>query len=372
VDIYNKDMIKEKYLNIKICNPNIIYYKSKGFNCKFGEIIKVPIELVNKNSHIKITSICNNCGVEKMNILRNYYKCMNTSELKIYLCSKCSHIKNENTCLKKYGVSNHMKFPEIKEKIKNTCLKKYGVEHYSKTEEFKNKTHNTNFKKYGKHYFQTDKFKNKNKKILLEKYGVEYPMQSEIIKNKSKNTCLKKYGVSNVSKIEEIKNKKIITSLKNYDVKYPMQSKIIKDKMKLFCNEKYGCDHEMQNLEYFNNWLLKTYKIKYFKNTELFYQGSYELDFLENFENKFYIKNGLSFNYFFDNNKKVYFSDFYLPDFNLIIEIKSSYTFQQNKSINLLKEKTVLNSGYNFIFIIDKNYLNFLKIIELNVLHISS
>jgi hypothetical protein len=126
----------------------------------------------------------------------------------------------------------------------------------------------------------------------------------------------------------------------------------------------------MQNLEYFNYWLLKTYKIKTYRNTKLFYQGSYELDFLENFESKIHIKNGLSFDYFSKNKNHKYFSDFYLPEFNLIIEIKSSFTFYSNKSINLLKEQKVLNSGYNFIFIIDKDYSDFSKIIGLNDPHI--
>ena len=61
-------------------------------------------------------------------------------------------------------------------------------------------------------------------------------------------------------------------------------------------------------------------------------------------------------NLFFDNKNKIYFSDFYLENKNLIIEIKSSYTFNVDLKKNLAKQNACIEQGYNFIFIIDKNY----------------
>ena len=48
--------------------------------------------------------------------------------------------------------------------------------------------------------------------------------------------------------------------------------------------------------------------------------------------------------------------DFYLPDYNLIIEIKSSYTYNYDIERNITKKKYSIENGYNFIFIINKDY----------------
>ena len=53
---------------------------------------------------------------------------------------------------------------------------------------------------------------------------------------------------------------------------------------------------------------------------------------------------------------RVYHSDFYIPHLNLICEIKSSWTIFKDFKENLLKQQSCNNNGYNFIFIIDKNY----------------
>jgi len=47
----------------------------------------------------------------------------------------------------------------------------------------------------------------------------------------------------------------------------------------------------------------------------------------------------------------------------LIVEIKSLWWYNENLNINLFKQKQCLNDGYNFIFIIDKDYQIFENII---------
>lgn len=94
-----------------------------------------------------------------------------------------------------------------------------------------------------------------------------------------------------------------------------------------------------------------------YKETELNYRGKYELDFLEYCEiNNIDINNGFTIDYIFLNKNKKYHSDFYLEKYNLIIEIKSSYYYDLFKEQNLAKKKGSELAGYNFIFIIDKNY----------------
>lgn len=52
--------------------------------------------------------------------------------------------KRKETCLKKYGVENVNRVPEVREKIKQTCLEKYGVDNPAKNEAIKEKTKATN------------------------------------------------------------------------------------------------------------------------------------------------------------------------------------------------------------------------------------
>jgi len=72
----------------------------------------------------------------------------------------------------------------------------------------------------------------------------------------------------------------------------------------------------------------------------------------------------MTIKYEFNNKEKVYYPDFYYQPLNLIIEIKSSYTFYKDLDKNLIKQKQCLDKGYNFIFIIDKKYDEFEKLLN--------
>jgi hypothetical protein len=83
---------------------------------------------------------------------------------------------------------------------------------------------------------------------------------------------------------------------------------------------------------------------------------------LNKYFDKFKIENGPTIKYKFNNKEKIYFPDFYLPELNLIIEIKNSYLFKKNYEIINIKELYVKNKGYNYILILDKNYNEFKSI----------
>lgn len=78
---------------------------------------------------------------------------------------------------------------------------------------------------------------------------------------------------------------------------------------------------------------------------------------LYNYYKNITVEKGPIIKYNFDNNNKYYHSDFYLLKYNLICEIKSSYYYDKFISINKEKEKQSIKDGYNFIFIINKNYI---------------
>jgi hypothetical protein len=112
------------------------------------------------------------------------------------------------------------------------------------------------------------------------------------------------------------------------------------------------------------NRCFKIYLKKY-KEYNLHYQSTYELDFL-NFCDKKNIINEITdfkkcIKYLIDNNTTIYYPDFYVEKFNLIIEIKATYWYEKYLIKNQLKKEACENLGYNYLFIIDKNYFEFSK-----------
>jgi hypothetical protein len=305
-------MIKNKELKVKIAGPNIKYYRDKGLNIKNGEIINIPIDLINPNSHIKITAICDLCQKENLVSIKNYN--YQTKDNKKYTCHKCSIIKAKKTKKIRYGNENF----NNREKAQKTIFEKYNVDHISKIPGHYNKVIKTMNEKYGMHFSKTAEFKEKFKKSMNDNFGVDYPMESDIIRKKSENTLMNKYGVHNISQLKS-----------NFE-------KIKKSSL----------------------------NIKKYRDSNIYYQGSFELDFLEKFYNKIEISNAPSIKYNLNKSDHIYFPDFYIKSYNLIIEIKSSYFYNRDYKIIKEKEKFVINSGFNYLLILDKNYEEFIKTIE--------
>jgi hypothetical protein len=58
------------------------------------------------------------------------------------------------------------------------------------------------------------------------------------------------------------------------------------------------------------------------------------------------------FHYEYENTNHRYYPDIYIKSENLVIEVKSTYTFNKEKEKNLLKRDSVLNKNINFKFVI--------------------
>ena len=199
----------------------------------------------------------------------------------------------------------------------------------------------------------------KNKKTNIEKYGCENVFQIKEIKEKIVKTNNEKYGVDWITQSDNFKEKSKITNIERYGYENAAQSDLIQNKMKKTCMEKYGVENATQNIEIFNKQKMSAYKFFKYKNIELNYQGTYELDFLNRYIDKLNIKNGMTIKYKNNRKNRIYYPDFYIPNLNLIVEIKSSYTYNKELEKNLKKQKACMKQGYNFIFIIDKNYIEF-------------
>ena len=144
---------------------------------------------------------------------------------------------------------------------------------------------------------------------------------------------MNKYGVDNPSKSDIIKRQKEETTFKNYGVINPSQSAKLFEKAQV--SGKRIINHDCG----------------------LMYRGTYEKDFLDFcLSYDIEVKKGITIKYDFLGMEKYYHSDFYLPKLNLVCEIKSSYYYSLYKDKNICKKEGTIKLGYNFLFIIDKNY----------------
>ena len=312
-------MIITKTLKITITNNTRQYYSELGYKIPKtrNPEIEINIKDLPKHSNLKIECKCDICG-KICNISHHHYN-KNIKSTGTYSCKgKCSRIKFKNTCLENYGVENPFQNKNIKTKSKKTLQLKYNVDNISKSQTIKNLHKTRNMKLYGvKNYFDSYDFKIKSEKTIRKIYG----------------------DISNVFQNEEIKDKIKSTNLKRYGVEYPMQNIII-----------------------FNKQQTSGFNAKKYLKTELYYRGTYELDFLNKYK-QLKITNGKTIKYTLKNETRIYFPDFYYLEKNLIIEIKSDYYYNLCLEKNLAKQKACIDQGYNFIFIINKNYSEFEKII---------
>jgi hypothetical protein len=215
---------------------------------------------------------------------------------------------------------------------KNCCSKECDLKYYQLKKEQKF------LKKYGvTNYFLVKDFKEKREKTWLENYGVNHIFKNKVIKEKINLKIKEKYGTEN-----------------------PFESEEIKEKIKKILLQKYGVEHPSQNKIIFEKTQKSCFRRNQFKNTELHYQASYELDFLENFYDKFIIENAPSIQYKFNGKNKTYHPDFYIPSLNTIVEIKNSFLAKKDKMQIEEKKKATIANGFKYIIIIDKNYLEFL------------
>ena len=106
---------------------------------------------------------------------------------------------------------------------------------------------------------------------------------------------------------------------------------------------RYDCkecrkEYNIKNKEIFEKQQLNSYGLKKYKH--LYYRGTYELLFITEFEKLFDIndlENGFAIKYYNEGKPKIYFPDFIIKSRNKIIEIKSSWTYDNNGKNYLLK-----------------------------------
>jgi hypothetical protein len=394
-------MVLNNIVEISVNSSKTIHKLTNlGISSKIGDVIYLEIDKLWKGSNLKIDVLCDVCGYKK-SIQYNLYN-KNIKKYNLYACSNsCASFKNKLTSLEKYGIENFVNVEKSKEtkflkygdknyqnveKIKKTKLERWGDENFNNKEKIKQ----TNLNKWGVSCtLESDIIKEKIKKTNLQKYGNEDSRKSKIVVDKRKHTNLKKFGVESYMKTEEFIKKSKETSLERYGFLSPNQSDIIKkrkvksmiekygyisnscteeskEKLRRTNLERYGVEYPMQVLEFIEKQQRNSKKVvKYDDN--LYYQGSYEkhfLDYISDLKLINEIKRGPSVKYTLNNVDKIYYPDFYFEKYNLIVEIKSLYYYDKFFEKNIAKKQKCIDDGFNFLFIINKNYKIFDLIIE--------
>ena len=214
----------------------------------------------------------------------------------IHHCSKsCSTLddnvqnKMKETSIKKWGYEYPSQSPKFRVQVIQTCNEKYGCDNISQVNEIIEKKKQTKLKRYGDTgYHNIEKMKQTN----LQRYGCESVFSNESVKNKIQETIRKIYGVDN-----------------------PFQSEIIKDKIKQTNIRLYNCEHNMQSEKVRE----KAYKTK--KKNKTFNSSHIEMELTKWFE-----YNNIDILTQYKCDRYPYMCDFYLPKYDLFIEIQGSWT----------------------------------------------
>jgi hypothetical protein len=208
---------------------------------------------------------------------------------------------------------------EITYKLYNYCISKFDI--YTCNGKCSNiKRQKNSLSKYGvDHWMKSPDNFQLYKKSIIEKTGFDNIFKNPESKEKFRRTLMAKYGFSELSHIEEIYKKQQISG---------------------FSMKKHECG--------------------------LYYRGSYELDFINySINNNIKLSQGLRFSYNYNGKNKYYFSDFFIEERNLIIEIKSDYYWKKYLETNLLKIESVKKENKKFLLILNKNYHEFNEIMNL-------
>jgi hypothetical protein len=212
----------------------------------------------------------------------------------------------------------------------------------------------------------------KKKQFLMDTYGVTNVSQIADVLNKKKETWMKNYGVDNPSKAQinkdkikdawpEVGRKRKETMLEKYGVESYNSTDEFKNCRKVTWMEKYGVDNPTKNTDILEKILLKNSQNDYLTKTMVMPSGDTRR--YQGFENKVILdllKSGLTEDdiitgqgnvphipYFFNGNNHRYYPDIYIPKLNLIIEVKSKYTWAKYKEKNMAKLEATKKMGYN-------------------------
>jgi len=328
-------------------------------------------------------------------------------------CDACTILKRNKTNMEKYGaenvfaseygkqkikeffqesfdVSHVMKVPYIRERAAKTCKERYGTEYIFTTEENFEKARQAFFLKYGNTFGNVESLRQKQIQTTREKYDVDFPLMSKEIQEKIQNNNLTKYGCK-VFIQSEVGKKLMMTK---YGNKMYLQSEVGKKYMidtygnemylhseagkqymldtygnkmylqseagKQYMIDTYGYEHAMQNPEILAKVQKSAFRAKPYEmpSGQIINVQGYEHfcmdDLLKVYDEKdimIGMENLPVFPYIHPIEDRVatYHPDAYIPKDNLIIEVKSVYTYFCDHDVNISKWNAAHAAGYDMV-----------------------
>jgi hypothetical protein len=283
---------------------------------------------------------------------------------------------------KKYGFIHANQNIDVKDKIAATNLQRYGAENVFASTQIQNRIKENNFKTFGVEWNgQRADVKQKIKNVFIYKYGTACPMNASDIRKRIMQECMAKYGVKYHVNRADVIAKRLKTTLKRYGVETSLASENVRKKMYETIMRKYGVHYISQNPEIRKKAKATNFKIygvehamqntivaekslhasKRYKNfvlpsRKIIKLQGYECIILEtllrNYSEQqiFTNRRDMPEIWYIDNNGQYhrYFPDMYIPCDNKVVEVKSVYTYQQNKEMYYKKRKACLYLGFEF------------------------
>jgi len=283
-------------------------------------------EYVVLNSEIRITFTCT-CGTQTDKPFKDIAYYGGAYCKPCVIKNKASKIKE--TCMERYNVSNPSMVEEVKQKKIETYMENFG-DHPKRIKEVNDKFKETCMKKYGcENPGMNEEIKKKIKQAFDERYN-GHPMFNTAVKEKMRETCNMIYG-GHPATCDAVKQKTANTNLLRYNG-HPSQTpegldKIIRSSKSY---RKYkmpsGTIRNVQGYEPFAlDVLLKEYTEEQIKSER------HEVPRIQ---------------YTHNDKPRYYFPDIYIPHRNLIIEVKSTWTYQLDVVVNKAKEEATKQQGY--------------------------
>jgi len=316
--------MKEKIL--EIIKNNKHPFKVKDFLNIYDEIKNITVILNKFNAsrserayfiinELKDRPMCKECKSE-------YVDYISAGKYRLFCSVKCKCKNKDN-----------------KEKVKNTFLKNHGI-----INNFQDKNI---LKKALKNIKENTK---KGRETYYNKTGFYSPIQNKVVKEKIKNTNLERYGVENPYQSNEIKEKIKNTNLERYGYQYYQST----NEFKQFMIE----NNPLHDEEIFNKSQNNRYKKKkyIFPSGRVEYVQGYEPQVINELINHFeeddiICGKGLpEIWYKFEGGKHRYYPDIYIKSRNMIIEVKSIWTFYNDYEKNLAKANGCKQKNYSFWF----------------------
>lgn len=301
--------------------------------------VDIPFRLFHIRNNLNSQLVCKTCGtkIKKMRISFCNKRCSAIYSNSDYLLKdkkakslslsyskktdadkKAIVKKREKTNLERYGVTNNLHIPEVKQRVIQKWIEKYG------------------FDRPAKHPTIKERISKKAKENA-----------SETIK-KAKLTSLSRYGADNIMKTDIGKQKVVDANIKKYGFASPMQNPE-------FCKN------------YFNNhykkFSSKDFVLPSGKIVKLLgFEPQVLTQLLEKFNESdiligYSAYEELKCTYTISGKSHRYIPDFYIKSRNIVIEVKSNYTYNYAEP---KKRYSVENIGVLFVYAIyEKNKIKF-------------